>query len=139
MNSCDEFGVSLLGYLDGELSAQELEAFSVHLSACADCRTHLGQERSLSALLHQSHPLYSAPTALRVRVSAVVSQDSAFRRTLPQICERILQNLRRPLYWKKLAPAVLVIVLCLVVVPDIVQQMRVASYVETAVTTTVAI
>ena len=134
MNSCDEYGVNLLRYLDGELRGQKLEAFSVHLRACADCRTHLEQERSLSALLHQSRPLYLAPAAVRARVSAAVAQDAASKRTLPQLCERILQNLRRPLYWKVLAPAVLVIVLCLVLIPDIVQQVRAANYVETAVT-----
>jgi anti-sigma factor RsiW len=136
MNSCDEYDVKLLCYLDNELSDQELEDFSAHLRICAVCRARLEAERSLSRLFRQSRPLYSAPAALRARLSVDVSQGFAPKRTrtLSQFYEVTRQSLRRPLYWKVLVPAVLAVILCLVFVPDVVHQVRAANYVQAAVT-----
>jgi hypothetical protein len=77
MTRCDEYCVKALRYLDNDLQGQELADFCRHLEACVDCRTSLETERALSSLLHRSRPLYSAPPALRSRVSAAVMQHSA--------------------------------------------------------------
>ena len=135
MNSCSEDGIRLLRYLDNELSGQELEDFRAHLQTCGHCKAQLAEEQALSGVLKRSRPLYAAPEELRARVAAI---ESANREGLYQ---RIVQGLKqslhgsqRPIFsWKVLAPAVLAIVLCLVFVPDLVQQARAASYVETAV------
>ena len=133
MNSCNEDGIRLLRYLDNELSGGELEDFRAHLKTCAICRSHLEEEQALSGVLKRSRPLYPAPEELRARVVAIQSayQPSLYRRIV-QGLKQTLQN--RPIFsWKVLVPAALAIVLCLVFVPDLVQQARAANYVETAV------
>lgn len=92
MSSCDEYAVKTLRYLDNDLEAPELKDFLFHLESCAGCREQLELEKELSATLRRSRPLYSAPAALRPRVSAAVAQASqssstdrprSFRGSLP--------------------------------------------------------
>ena len=86
---------------------------------------------ALSRFLHESRPLYSAPSELRIQVSAAIERNSVryqsrwdwWRRASPLV-----------LNWKMLVPAALVIALCLMAVPNIVQNVRAASYVEAALT-----
>ena len=135
MNSCNEDGIRLLRYLDNELTGQELEDFHAHLKTCAHCRTQLEEERALSGALKRTRPLYPAPEELRARVAAIASgnQPSLYQ-GMVQGLQQALQNSRRPIFrWKVLVPMALAIVLCLVFVPDLVQQARAANYVETAV------
>jgi mycothiol system anti-sigma-R factor len=68
MKGCDDYSATIQIYLDGELSGQDLEDFPPHLKECDACRTELEAQERLSALLHRSRPLYSAPDALRARV-----------------------------------------------------------------------
>ena len=135
MNSCNEDGVRLLRYLDNELTGQELEDFRVHLKTCAHCRKQLEEERALSGVLKRSRPLYPAPEELRARVAAIESANSeGLYQRIVRGLKQSLQNNQRPIFgWKVLAPGALAIVLCLVFVPDLLQQARAASYVETAV------
>jgi anti-sigma factor (TIGR02949 family) len=131
MKSCDDLNVDLLRYLDNDLSEQELKYLRAHLDACVYCLDRLERERALSRFLHESRPLYSAPTELRIQVSAAIERNSVqyqsrwdwWRRASPLV-----------LNWKMLVPAALVIALCLMAVPNIVQNVRAASYVEAALT-----
>jgi anti-sigma factor RsiW len=141
MSSGDEYRVKILRYMDNDLQGQELNDFVTHLEACADCRASLEAERALSQLLHRSRPLYSAPAALRSRVFAVVMQhsESPARIGFYQSTLRMLQTLVDParpvLSTRMLALVVLLLGLVLAFVPNVVRQVRAASYVETAVAT----
>jgi anti-sigma factor RsiW len=141
MNPCDEYVVKTLRHLGNDLKGQELEDFRSHLEACADCRAHLKAEKALSETLHRSRPLYSAPAALRDRVSAAVIQQSSpshLRDPLrPSASRTLTASLRGALErlssWRILVPATLAIALCLALVPNIVHNVQAASDVGTAV------
>jgi mycothiol system anti-sigma-R factor len=137
-NSCDEYAVAALRYIDNDLEGEELENFRSHLDSCANCRAHVEREKALSQLLHQSRPLYSAPAALRARVNAAAAQIAASAPTRP-LYQRIFQALSRTALripsLRVLVPATVVIAFCLAFVPNIVRNVRAASYVETAAAT----
>src|ERR1700693_1275721 len=131
MKSCDDLNVDLLRYLDNDLSEQEFKYLRAHLDACVYCLDRLERERALSRFLHESRPLSSAPTELRIQLSPDIERTSVqyqsrwdwWRRASPLV-----------LNWKMLVPAALVIALCLMAVPNIVQNLHAASYVEAALT-----
>jgi anti-sigma factor RsiW len=140
MNSCDEFAVNTLRYLDNDLDAQEMEDLLSHLDSCPSCRERLEAEKKLSATLHRSRPLYSAPAALRDWVAAATMQatssgvqDSANRNASRLQSKDVASTWQRFVNWRVLAPAAVVIALCLAVVPNIERRVQAASYVETAV------
>ena len=95
MNSCDN-DVNLLRYLDNQLSGQELETFCAHLQNCLTCKVRLEEERTLSAVLHRSRPLYRAPEELRSQVREILKQHPAASGA-PGTCERLIRILQRPL------------------------------------------
>jgi anti-sigma factor RsiW len=140
MSACDEYGILMPGYLDGQLQGQDLADFRAHLNHCANCRAGLEAERSLSQLLHGSRPLYSAPPALHTRVAAAVERYAD-----PMPAGGFLKRLLRPLasadqgqYVTRLGMlgATLTIVALLVaLVPNFERNVRAANYVETAVAT----
>jgi anti-sigma factor RsiW len=130
MKLCDDRNVDLLRYLDKDLSEQDLKYFSSHLVACAYCQSRLEQERALSQFLRESRPLYSAPAELRQRVSAAIEQHSVPHRSPRNWWPRASPLL---LNWKMLVPVTLVIAFCLIAVPNIVQNVRAASYTEIAI------
>ena len=76
MSLCNEHDFDILRYLDNELSGGERDKLRSHLKGCADCRALLQKEQELSRLLSRSRPLYTAPTTLRARVSAEISQHA---------------------------------------------------------------
>jgi mycothiol system anti-sigma-R factor len=141
MSHCDEYRASTLRYLDHELQGQELDDFRVHLETCAGCRASLQAEQALSRLLHRSRPLYSAPAALRSRVSAVVMQHSEsiparvgfYQHALQWLRGGLVDPARRVLSIRVLVLAVLVLGFLFAFVPNVVRKVRAASYVETAV------
>jgi anti-sigma factor RsiW len=141
MNSCDEYAIKTLRYLDDDLEGQELEDFHSHLESCARCREQLRAEKELSAALHRCRPLYAAPRALRNRLSANVlenvasnrGQDSTHRLVSRIAGERLSRTLQLPSRWRVLAAAAVAIALCLAVVPNIERRAQAANYVETAV------
>lgn len=141
MNSCDEYRVKRLRYLDSDLKGQELEDFRAHLESCSNCREHLDAERALSRTLHRSRPLYSAPVALRDRVAAAVIRNEGLESVENRVAQRTRRNFREGLSgvlerltrWQVLAPAAVVLALCLAIVPETVRHVQAASYVETAV------
>jgi anti-sigma factor RsiW len=131
MKPCDDLNIDLLRYLDSDLSEQEFKYLRAHLDTCVYCQDRLERERALSRSLQESRPLYSAPAELRRQISAAIeeyaargqSRSDSWRRASPLV-----------LNWKMLVPAALAIALCLMAVPNIVQNVRAASYVETALT-----
>jgi hypothetical protein len=143
MNPCDEYVVKTLRYLENVLEGKELEDFRLHLESCAECRAHLEAEAALSRTLHRSRPLYSAPAALRDRVAAAAVQhavpdgvpDRVDERASRIFGKRVASALERLSSWRVLAPAAVVLALCLAIVPDTVRHVQAASYVETAVAT----
>jgi anti-sigma factor RsiW len=142
MNSCDEYSIKTLRYLDEDLEGQELEDFLSHLDSCARCREQLEAEKDLSATLHRCRPLYSASASLRDRVATAVQhppascvQGRADRRAHRFFGERLSGVLERLSNWRILTPAAAVLVLCLAFVPDIFHNVQAASYADTAVAT----
>jgi len=140
MSSCDEYAIKTLLYLDKDLEGQELKDFLSHLDSCARCRSHLETERELSAILHRSRPLFSAPVALRDRVAAVIGkpksnriQESTYNRASRILRERLSGAMQSLASRRIVAPAALAIALCLAVVPTIERRVQAASYIETAV------
>lgn len=142
MGPCDEYCVKILRYLDNALQGQELNDFRTHLESCAGCQASLEAERSLTHLLRRSRPLYSAPAVLRSRVSAAVmhyTESTSARIELCQSAPRLLERalvspLRRVFGMRMLALVVLLLGFLLAFAPNIVRQVRAASYVEAAVT-----
>jgi hypothetical protein len=142
MNRCDEYATKTLRYLGNDLEGQELEDFLSHLKSCASCREHLEEEKKLSATLQRSRPLYSAPAALRDRVTAATmevtpnrAQDSTRPHASPLQRKDVSGTLQPLANWRVLAPAAIVIVLCLAVIPNVERRVQAASYIETAVAT----
>jgi anti-sigma factor RsiW len=135
MKPCHEYAVRALRYLDNDLKEKELEDFRSHLESCLDCRACLDAEKALSQTLHRSRPLYSAPASLRDRVAAMVAQHSEPNRVQGRVDQRghrIFGNgvsgvLERLLSWRILAPATVMIALCLAFVPGIVRNVQAAS------------
>ena len=141
MSPCDEYRVKILRYLDDDLRGNELDDFRSHLETCADCRANVEAEHALSHLLHRSRPLYSATAALRSRVSAVLqhaeskpAQVGFYQGALQMLQRDLIDPVRRVLSMRVLALVVLLLGFLFALVPNVVRQVRAASYVETAVT-----
>ena len=131
MKPCDDLNVDLLRHLDNDLSEQEFKYLRAHLDTCAYCQDRLERERALSRFLHESRPLYSAPAELRSQISAAIEEYAARGQSRSDSWWRAFPLI---LSWKMLVPAALAIALCLIAAPNIVQNVRAASYVETALT-----
>lgn len=72
-------------YLDGELSAAEIDIIREHLDTCRDCREEYAVEALLKELVRRSCCKDTAPEGLKERIRAriVMEQTSiTFRRTL---------------------------------------------------------
>jgi anti-sigma factor (TIGR02949 family) len=132
MNPCDDLHFDLLRYLDGELSGQELEHFRAHLKSCAHCTARLEEERELSNVLRGVRPLYTIPPEFRARILETIEQESPW---VPWWRKWQGLALALALRWRVLVPASAVITLCLIAVPNLVQNARAASYVQTALAT----
>jgi mycothiol system anti-sigma-R factor len=143
MSLCDEYRVKLLGYLDNELTAQELDDFRAHLEECPNCRASVEAEQALSRLLRETRPLYSAPDTLRERVSAAVehwalpvhSGGSYHRRILQRLEKGLADPARRVARLRLLAATLAVTALFLAFAPNIARQARASNYVEAAIAT----
>jgi mycothiol system anti-sigma-R factor len=142
MKGCDDYSATIQLYLDRELSGQDLEACRVHLEGCQACWAELEAEEKLSALLHRSRPLYSAPDALRARV---MQAAESFRSTTTDapVCrnKRIARILSRPLQgagrgahtWGAFAATILLVAASVLLVPKFLRQVSADGYIETAV------
>jgi hypothetical protein len=142
MNNCDEYAINALRYLDNDLEGEELADFLSHLKSCFSCQDHLEAEKQLSARLHRTRPLYSAPATLRDRVVAATmqsrspgAQHSTHRHASRLQGEDVSGALQRLANWRVLVPVAITIALCLAVIPNVERRVQAASYVETAVAT----
>jgi mycothiol system anti-sigma-R factor len=142
MKGCNDYTEAIQLYLDGELSSRDLEVFRVHLEGCQACRAELEAEAKLSALLHRSRPLYSAPDALRKRVMQAAQSFRSITAPAPvRRNKRIATMFARPLQgarcgaytWGALAPTILLVAASLLLVPRILRQVSSDGYIETAV------
>ncbi|HTF65241.1 MAG TPA: hypothetical protein VK638_21420 [Edaphobacter sp.] len=143
MKGCDDYSATIQIYLDWELSGQDFDDFPAHLEECEACRTELEADERLSALLHRSRPLYSAPDALRARVmQAAESFNSTTSYAPVHVRRRIATASAWPLraagrgahYWGALvATMFLVAAAGLLLLPGIMQRSRANSYIEAAV------
>jgi len=141
MNSCDEYAIKTLRYLDNDLEGEEREDFLSHLAVCITCRAHVEAEKELSATLHRVRPLYSAPVGLRDRLAMAAMEHQASSRAQDSIHQqgsrilraRLSSGLQSLRNWRVLVPAAVAIGLCLAIVPNIERRVQAASYVETAV------
>jgi anti-sigma factor RsiW len=141
MRNCDASSLDVLLYLDNALTSQELEDFRSHLADCSDCKERLEEERALSCLMREIRPLYLAPQALRARISSAareqataVSRSSvcSHKTRLRSLTRWLLDLSQFALHWKPLAAMTLVFGLGLAFIPDALQRVRAADYVEAA-------
>lgn len=142
MKGCDNYSATIQIYLDRELSGQDLKDFPPHLKECDACRTELEAQERLSALLHRSRPLYSAPDALRARVmQAAESFNSTTSYAPVHVRRRIATAAAWPLQaagrrahkWGALVATILLVAAGLLPLPGIMQRSRANSYMEAAV------
>jgi anti-sigma-K factor RskA len=70
-------GDNAASYVLGALTAQEHEAFRVHLGSCAVCREEVAALQVVASALPAAAPQLSAPPALKQRVMASVREDTA--------------------------------------------------------------
>jgi anti-sigma factor RsiW len=84
MKPCDENCQLIALYLDDELREQELADFESHLTACADCRTAVEEERRFLDGVQSAHPLYSAPPELRLLVENMLREMPGESTATPQ-------------------------------------------------------
>jgi mycothiol system anti-sigma-R factor len=143
MKGCDDYSATIQIYLDWELSGQDLEDFPPHLEQCEACRTEFEAEERLSALLHRSRPLYSAPDALRARVMQTAESSPS------TTTHKVFFRLRKPFAtawvrpslavapgahnWGALVATILLVAAGLLLLPGITQRSRANSYIEAAV------
>jgi mycothiol system anti-sigma-R factor len=140
MDSCSDHSLDILRYLDTQLTGSELEAFSAHLKTCKECTVQMEAEQALSRVLRNSRPLYTAPVALRARISTVLNQAQA-QSPIPQRFPRNVLPAMRDAWrglahwapsWSLTLPALLVIVAGLIILPGVTRQVSAASYVSAA-------
>ena len=142
MKGCHDYGETIQLYLDWELSGQDFDDFPAHLEQCEACRTELEAEERLSALLHRSRPLHSAPDALRARVmQAAESFNSTTSYAPPHVRRRIATASAWPLQaagrgahkWVALVAILLLVAAGLLLLPGIMRRSRANNYIDAAV------
>jgi anti-sigma factor (TIGR02949 family) len=62
----------LWDYLDGELSAERMEAMRAHLAVCARCYPHYDFERAFLDAVAVTRRAHAAPGVLRERVMSAL-------------------------------------------------------------------
>jgi anti-sigma factor RsiW len=139
MDTCGDYTVDLMLYLDDELDDNKLMGFLAHLKICADCRASLDEQLALSATLHQIRPLYSAPPQLKARVAANLTKPQSrtiaahLYQVVKQILTLTLPDGRRSISQRKiLVPAVLGMLLCSLLISSGVREVRASEYVNAA-------
>ncbi len=72
MLDCQTAMRQLWDYLDGELSAERMEAVRAHVAVCARCYPHYDFERAFLDALAATRHAHAAPGALRERVMSAL-------------------------------------------------------------------
>lgn len=65
---CDSYLEHLAEYLDGELTEQDCQVLTQHLSDCPPCLDEYQRDAIMKALVRRSCACEEAPTALRSRI-----------------------------------------------------------------------
>jgi mycothiol system anti-sigma-R factor len=142
MKGCDDYSATIQIYLDWELSGQDFDDFPAHLEQCEACRSELEADERLSALLHRSRPLYSAPNALRARVMQAAESFNSTSSCAPaHVRRRIEMASAWPLQaagrgahkWGALVATVLLVAAGILLLPGIMQRSRADNYIDAAV------
>jgi mycothiol system anti-sigma-R factor len=142
MKGCDDYSPTIQLYVDQELSGEELRDFRAHLEDCPACRAELEAEESLSALLHQSRPLYRAPDTLRRQVLQAVESapqtgtyaPGRLRRRVTILLARPLRSVSRRAHVRMaLVAAMLLLTAGLLLMPGMLKQANATSYIDAAI------
>jgi anti-sigma factor RsiW len=141
MSACDQYGMQMPGYLDGQLQGEDLADFRAHLNDCLSCRADLEQEQALSRLLHGSRPLYSAPTALRAQVAAASERSADPREVTGGLLRSVSGTSGEPFAKRGIsvpslgiiAASLAIVAILLGFVPTFERNVRAANYVDTAI------
>jgi anti-sigma factor RsiW len=142
MKCCDDYSATIQIYLDWELSGQDFDDFPAHLEQCEPCRTELEAAERLSALLHRSRPLYTAPNALCARVmQAAESFNSTTSYAPAHVTRRIAMASAWPVQaagrgahkWRALVATILLAAVGLLLLPGMRQRSRADNYIDAAV------
>ena len=72
MLDCQAAMRQLWDYLDGELSAERMEAMRAHLAVCARCYPHYDFERAFLDAVAATRRAHAAPGVLRERVMSAL-------------------------------------------------------------------
>ena len=75
--NCDEAEILLHGLVDNEIEAGHAVGIETHLRACAGCAAQLRQHRVMRDMMSGADLRFSAPPALRRRVSAMLPVAAA--------------------------------------------------------------
>jgi anti-sigma factor RsiW len=147
MNQCYKHIPSISLYLDDELNGNDLESFCSHLEECVDCSAKTEAGRALSVLLRRSRPLYPVSERLRASVNDIIagnagSSDYGPYRTVG-VPNRIVRTSARTIRsgrftsrnWSLAAAGLVATVFLFAFAPNMIQRVRAAEYVETAVST----
>lgn len=70
---CEDYLDHLAEYLDGELTAHDVEALKAHLESCPPCLTAYQRDALLKALVQRSCRGEHAPTELRASIMRRIS------------------------------------------------------------------
>ncbi|MBK6489221.1 MAG: zf-HC2 domain-containing protein [Gemmatimonadetes bacterium] len=70
MLDCRSAMQQLWDYVDGELTAERMQAVERHLDACANCHPHAEFAERFLAALHQTREDRSCPQDVRAKVMA---------------------------------------------------------------------
>jgi mycothiol system anti-sigma-R factor len=74
--TCERVTERLSGFLDGELSPEEIREIREHLADCTDCSKSLESLRALQSAIREHAPRHTAPSRLRNRILDDTSSKS---------------------------------------------------------------
>jgi anti-sigma factor (TIGR02949 family) len=84
MSGCDDKLLLLQAHLDGELDAANALALEAHLRTCAACAQELARMEALRGILKGAGLDQAAPPALRDRIEAMISTETAQAAAAPR-------------------------------------------------------
>ncbi|HTL38444.1 MAG TPA: zf-HC2 domain-containing protein [Kofleriaceae bacterium] len=78
MSLCKSIDTLSMAYLDDELAAEERHELETHLTECAQCKSHVDQERADRSIVRKALKVGPAPDLLRARIGkALDAEDRA--------------------------------------------------------------
>lgn len=83
-------------FIDGEVAGAEAAAVERHIEGCADCQAFCADAASVSDAIRTHAPRYTAPAALRARVTAMLDAEA----TRPPVTRWRPRTRPRPGFWR---------------------------------------